>query len=69
MAPAAADGTSKPLRGRVKATWAELTDDDLDRLEISRSQFVGQVQERYGLSREAVERKLHELEDEPVGAI
>lgn len=62
MAGAAFEVRGAALRGRVKDTWAALTDDDLHRLETSRSQFVGQVQERYGLSREAVERTLQELE-------
>ena len=58
----AAEARWKELRGRVKETWADLTDDDLNRLETSRAQFVGQVQERYGMSREAVERKLEEID-------
>jgi uncharacterized protein YjbJ (UPF0337 family) len=62
MDRAAAEARWKQLRGRVKETWADLTDDDLDRLAASRSQFVGQVQERYGMSREAVERKLEEID-------
>jgi uncharacterized protein YjbJ (UPF0337 family) len=62
MDRAAAEARWKQLRGRVKETWADLTDDDLDRLEASRSQFIGQVQERYGMSREAVERKLEEID-------
>jgi len=62
MDRAAAEARWKQLRGRVKETWADLTDDDLDRFEGSRSQFVGHLQERYGMSREDVERRLEQID-------
>ena len=52
----------KALRSRIKETWGELTDDDLDRFEGQRNQFVGHIQERYGLSRADVERRLEEID-------
>ena len=54
----------KLLRGRIKETWGDLSDDDLDRFEGQRDQFVGHVQERYGLSRDDVERRLEEIDRE-----
>ena len=52
----------KMLRSRIKETWGDLTDDDLDRFEGQRGQFVGHIQERYGMAREDVERRLDEID-------
>lgn len=59
-----AEAKWKALRGRIKETWGDLTDDDLDRFEGRRNQFVGHLQERYGLPREDVERRLDEIDGE-----
>jgi uncharacterized protein YjbJ (UPF0337 family) len=52
----------KTLRGHIKETWGDLTDDDLDRFEGQRDQFVGHIQERYGMSRADVEKRLDEID-------
>jgi len=44
------------LRGRVGKRWGKLTDDDLDQIEGDREALVGKLQERYGRTREQVER-------------
>ena len=62
MDRATAEVKWKALRSRIKETWGELTDDDLDRFEGQRNQFVGHIQERYGLSRADVERRLEEID-------
>ena len=54
----------KMLRGRIKETWGDLTDDDIDRFDGQRDQFVGHIQERYGMAREDVERRLDEIDRE-----
>ena len=41
-------GDWKQFRGRVKAQWGKLTDDDLDRIEGQRDQLLGAVQKQYG---------------------
>ena len=53
-----AEAKWKALRGHIKETWGDLTDDDLDRFDGQRDQFVGHIQERYGMSRADVERRL-----------
>ena len=59
-----AEAKWKALRGRIKETWGDLTDADLDRFEGQRDQFVGHLQERYGMAREDVERRLDEIDRE-----
>lgn len=63
-----ADARWKTLRGRIKQTWSELSDADLDRFEGQRDRFVGHIQERFGWSRVDVERRLDEI-DRAEGAL
>ena len=55
------EGNWKQLKGRIKEQWGKLTDDDLDRIEGRRDRLVGLIQEKYGESREAVDRKVSDL--------
>jgi uncharacterized protein YjbJ (UPF0337 family) len=51
------EGNWKQVKGRAKAQWGKLTDDDLDVIEGRREQLVGKIQERYGLARDDAERR------------
>jgi len=51
-------GKWKQMKGRAKQQWGRLTDDDLDRIEGSRDELVGLIQERYGKSKEAAEKEV-----------
>ena len=51
-------GRWKQLKGQAKQKWGKLTDDDLDRVEGSRDELIGMIQERYGKSREEAEREV-----------
>jgi uncharacterized protein YjbJ (UPF0337 family) len=42
------EGKMRQLRGKMKAKWARLTDDDMALLEAQIDQMVGVLQERYG---------------------
>lgn len=55
-------GNWKQLVGKAKAEWGRLTDDDLTVIEGRRDQLVGRIQERYGLAREEVERRVRAWE-------
>lgn len=59
-------GQWNQLKGRVKQQWGRLTDDDLERIEGDRDILVGQLQERYGRTREQAEAELDQwLNAEP----
>jgi uncharacterized protein YjbJ (UPF0337 family) len=45
------------FRGQAKERWGEFTDDDLDGIGGQRDQFVGRLQERYGMAKEDAERE------------
>jgi uncharacterized protein YjbJ (UPF0337 family) len=55
------EGNWKQVKGRIKARWGKLTDDELDQIEGDYDMLCGRIQKAYGLSRDEAERKLKEL--------
>lgn len=51
-------GKWNQVRGEARKQWGDLTDDDLDRVNGEREKLVGRLQERYGRTREAIEREV-----------
>lgn len=51
-------GQWKQVAGKAKEQWGKLTDDDLDVVGGRREQFVGKIQERYGIAKDEAERQL-----------
>lgn len=41
-------GTWQELKGRARAQWSKLTDDDLGRIAGKKDELVGALQRRYG---------------------
>ena len=54
-------GKWEQVRGLVKEQWGEFTDDDLDKIDGRRDQFVGKMRERYGVAKEEAEQRADEL--------
>ena len=52
------EGRWEQAKGSVKEQWGKLTDDDLMEIRGDRQQFVGKVQERYGIARDEAEREV-----------
>jgi uncharacterized protein YjbJ (UPF0337 family) len=52
------EGQWKQIKGKVREKWGKLTDDDLQTIGGRKDQFIGKLQERYGMSRERAERDL-----------
>ena len=52
------EGNWKQLKGKVKAEWGELTDDELDVIDGNRERLAGKIQERYGKTREEANREI-----------
>lgn len=61
-------GKMRELRGKMKAKWAQLTDDDIALIEAQIEQMVGMLQHRYGYAperaRSDLEQYLREYNDE-----
>ncbi len=56
------EGNWTQIKGKAKAKWGKLTDDDLDVVEGKREELAGKIQERYGIEKEAAEKELSEFE-------
>jgi uncharacterized protein YjbJ (UPF0337 family) len=55
------EGNWKMAKGKVKAQWGKLTDDELNQIEGDYEQLCGRIQKAYGLSRDQVEYDLSRL--------
>ncbi|MEX0368260.1 MAG: CsbD family protein [Ruegeria sp.] len=51
-------GNWKQMTGAIKEKWGELTDDNLQEAEGDREQFVGKIQERYGVAKDEAENQI-----------
>ncbi|WP_018139301.1 MULTISPECIES: CsbD family protein [unclassified Thioalkalivibrio] len=55
-------GNWKQFKGKVKARWGKLTDDELDAVAGKREELAGRIQERYGVTKDEAEQQLAEFE-------
>ena len=53
-------GNWNQLKGSIKQTWGNLTDDDLAHIDGSFDKLVGKIQERYGHLKDEVETQVNE---------
>lgn len=56
------EGNWKQARGKVQEQWGKLTDDYLDTIAGKRDQLVGNIQESYGIAKDAAEKQVKEWE-------
>ncbi|HXY03508.1 MAG TPA: CsbD family protein [Terriglobales bacterium] len=56
-------GQWKQMKGKAKAKWGKLTDDDLNLIEGHKDQLVGRIQERYGIAKDEAERQVQDWHD------
>lgn len=52
------EGKWKQVKGSAREKWGKLTDDDLTVIAGRKDQFIGKLQERYGVSREQAQKDL-----------
>jgi uncharacterized protein YjbJ (UPF0337 family) len=55
-------GKWRQMRGAIKKQWGNLTDDELDKIGGNYDMLVGKIQERYGNSKDDIERRLAQME-------
>jgi uncharacterized protein YjbJ (UPF0337 family) len=58
------EGKWKQVRGKVKETWGDLTDDELDQVSGKYDVLVGKLQEKYGYSRQEAEKEIDDFLNE-----
>jgi uncharacterized protein YjbJ (UPF0337 family) len=54
-------GNWEQVKGKAKRAWAELTDDDVLRAEGSLDKLYGIIQERFGDTKDAIQKKLDSI--------
>lgn len=55
-------GNWMQFKGKVKAKWGDLTDDEIDTIDGRREELVGKVQKAYGIAKEEAERQVSDFE-------
>jgi uncharacterized protein YjbJ (UPF0337 family) len=56
-------GKWNQLKGKVKAKWGKLTDDDLRQIEGNQEKLIGKIQERYGKEKEEAKKEFNQWVD------
>ena len=57
------EGNWKEIKGKARASWGEITDDELTQVGGKKDQLVGKLQQKYGLEREEAERRADDWAD------
>lgn len=57
------EGNWKQFKGKVKETWGDLTDDEIDQIAGKRDILLGKIQEKYGIAQDEAEKKVKDFED------
>jgi len=57
-------GNWKQFKGKIKARWGNLTDDQLDIIAGRRDKLAGRIQEAYGISKDDVEKQIKRFEEQ-----
>lgn len=55
------EGNWKQLKGKVRAKWGQLTDDEIEVINGRRQELSGKLQQRYGMAREQADREIDEF--------
>ncbi|MBY0501992.1 MAG: CsbD family protein [Alphaproteobacteria bacterium] len=55
------EGKWSQLKGNIKKTWGNLTDDDLGKINGQKDKLIGLIQESYGETKDAIEKKVDDL--------
>jgi uncharacterized protein YjbJ (UPF0337 family) len=58
-----AEGKWKQMKGSIRENWGKLTDDEVDEIGGRKDNFLGKVQEKYGMSQEDAEKEWDKLQN------
>jgi uncharacterized protein YjbJ (UPF0337 family) len=56
------EGNWKQFKGKVKETWGELTDDEIDQIAGKRDVLLGKIQEKYGIAQDEADKRIKDFE-------
>lgn len=55
------EGNWKRLKGKVRAQWGRLTDDELEQIGGKRDKLAGSLQESYGIAQDEAENQIQDF--------
>ncbi|MEQ1621245.1 MAG: CsbD family protein [Methylococcales bacterium] len=55
-------GDWQQVKAKVKETWRELSDDELDQIAGNRNRLLGKIQEKYGIELDQAEKCIQDFE-------
>ena len=55
------EGKWTEIKGKIRAKFNKLTDDDLDAIAGKKDQLVGRIQQRYGYAKDQAEKEADEV--------
>jgi uncharacterized protein YjbJ (UPF0337 family) len=58
------EGTFQRLRGKIRSTWGDITDDDMDKAGGNLDQLVGTIKQKTGEAEEAIRERLARMSDD-----
>lgn len=61
MADLRTEGRLDRVKGRIRETWGDLTDDDFDSAKGNAEQLVGTIKEKTGERADAIKQKLDRI--------
>ena len=67
MADLETEGRFDLIKGRARAMWGDLTDDDFDKAQGNTENLIGRIKEKTGGASEDIRRKVNELFAEEEG--
>lgn len=57
------EGKWKELKGRVRQTWAKLTDDDVERVNGNFEELSGRLQKSYGYTKDQANAEIEKFQN------
>jgi uncharacterized protein YjbJ (UPF0337 family) len=56
-------GKWKQVKGKIKAKWCKLTDDDLQQIDGNQEKLIGKIQEKHGKEKEEAKKEYNDWID------
>jgi len=63
MNPNELKGNWNVVKGKIKETWGDLTDDEITQIGGKKDQLIGTLQKKYGYTREVAEQHVEKFEE------
>jgi uncharacterized protein YjbJ (UPF0337 family) len=61
------EGTLQKIRGKIRSTWGDITDDDIDRVKGNMDELVGTIKQKTGESEEKIRDRLRDMDRDEAG--